>query len=933
MMRAETFELIPYGISTDEKKRVEILAEALSSLLNDRKNEFIFLLLKEKNEVRFLFTIREGSHLKQILKGVYPEAIVRDVDGFQLPKFDYGYTLFAYPSDNYPLPDVTELKSNIISRILDVMRGSEKGAFVVILAKPIGHYKADNIALAERRDRVYHGRRDSFYNPLAQGIVEKGRRGVFGVKVVVASEDENLAKNIASCFSISGEFASLKVRKINKRKVTRLSVPKIKMTAYELAPLIHIPSGPHPLVRASYIPPLELPIGTVREELIDPFSSTPWEAYPLAALPTGDRELMVYQSKEGHKKHTLVLGTTGSGKTSLLSKIVSEMVEHFGGLYFVIFPKRGDAAKMVAQFMAKFGERWCMDHVVAIDFRNTFFKGNIMRIPPEAKRNEEMFERAVSYVKTSIKSFFTVERGAMQGVHAPNVSMLIDAITDYLFRYKFDRERWNPNQITLLDFISILDQLSQKIIPVDLMGRVSSRKVPYKDQNIYTIFKTIVLERKETIVSVMNRLHRFLDSPEVRAMSISKEEGFDLFNMASISKPFVFIFDLGQIPDFEVKRAITIALVLLMRDLLLGRDYSIARRLNVPPPDITMVIDEFSEVADIDVFPWLLAEARGLGGALVLSQQFLEQVGSSRILDELQDNVNTYIILRTGSPSNLKCLKYPEEDYNKITHLLPQYHALYVIRWAREQIPPLLGKVLPPEAIELFKNQTELEKLYEDFLLKCREKWGLYPPKTEEVTVVRLSDYVLMALGSEEEMNFDGIKSRLSSLGWIGKDADLTNTLERLYKEGLITLKSKGKEKVWKISDKGRSVMASLTVSGAIRKAGGIEHRLLLDRALKLLTSKGYILKESPEQVIGEAQPDLVMVKDGEEVAVEVEISLAHPKQIVRNALKNMEVGRKVIFVVKDEKGKKKLIDILKVYGLDEKVDIMCLELGDYNKT
>ena len=109
--------------------------------------------------------------------------------------------------------------------------------------------------------------------------------------------------------------------------------------------------------------------------------------------------------------------------------------------------------------------------------------------------------------------------------------------------------------------------------------------------------------------------------------------------------------------------------------------------------------------------------------------------------------------------------------------------------------------------------------------------------------------------------------------------------------------------------------LLGLAEQGSAR-AGGELHMKLARAYAEKLRKNGCAVIFLP-QLGKEEQPDMIAFRratDGwEEIAVEVETRADHPEQVLRNYKKNVHAGRRVVFVVPNEKVAKRIRRILKV--------------------
>ncbi len=233
---------------------------------------------------------------------------------------------------------------------------------------------------------------------------------------------------------------------------------------------------------------------------------------------------------------------------------------------------------------------------------------------------------------------------------------------------------------------------------------------------------------------------------------------------------------------------------------------------------------------------------------------------------------------------------------------------------------------VPPFEISTLKPPTKKHNFTEGLINMMRRLYSVpkLPQQTSSKSELgRAIIELLRTVHSLEDKGEETTRSNISKSVSV-PGSKLSEQLDIAQSKGLIERivkkEGKGRPKVLtKLTEKGLNAIGIGVSSGSSSKAGGELHRALLFKAKEWLEGQGYYVK-IPEQAGRAEQPDMLAypkVSDGlgSEIAVEIETSVNHPEQVVRNYEKNAKLGRFVIFVVPDEEVENKIEECLKNFG------------------
>lgn len=890
------------------KRRAKILAGQLRALSSKENKKYIFgLEYHKRGDEIFIYLIANNENALNLLinafQFTYPDAMIEFMGQGHLEideSLEHVYSL-KLKDWRKPIPfvyDTTFGRPDFGRALTDLMGALPSDIVVQILFKPAGTWERSvegyylNI-LRRKRGIILSNpnREDYIYRDLAEAVMKKAGEGGFEVTIRIAASQEDDAKSIVNFFAgVRWEWGGLvKVKSSFDKLVKRSLTETTRLSAGELANFIVLPYGVSPFIRSSFIPPVKPPIAVIKK-FFGP-SEIPGESSPIIYV----NGLEVHLKVKDLLRHMLITGTSGAGKTTYMSWLITSMLEHVGGVFIILSPKKGEARNILGYIKTVMGEEWTKKHVIVIDFKHSFLKYNLFRVPPEFFIDEAERDRVMSNALAELKNFFFESRGQKMEETAPNVAILLQAASRYLFTSKIDLSNPDRDQITILDLLKVLSQFKEGEVPLDAdplvktMMRDISGKIP-----------------TSTIMAMYNRLFKFLLETPLRAMTAYRgPDVLDIPEMLKRSKPMVLLLDLGEFTEIEMKRNLMIAMILIVTKAIIMRPE--------PNPPVWLFVDEFREVADIGMFKWILAEARSLGMGLFLGLQFPEQITKHSLFLEVIGNTNTMVFFKTKMKPNIDSLRMSDRDYNEIVPRIPLYHALFLLGTGEEVITPFIVKTPPPP--DFYEIS---EKEYEEFVKECAKIWHLEKPRlpdlVEEIESQSVDEVILEIMRDGKKRSIEQIHEILKKRGIAVSEMELVDTLERMG--DLIERIEKGKKILYKIKK------VEAPSAGPTLKGGGEKHRVLAQKVHRYFMEDGYRVTY-PKQIANERQPDLIAKRGEEELAIEIEATLKHPKQVVKNFRKNKKLGYRVVFVVPDNL-EAKLRNIMRAAGVsDDEYDVL----------
>ncbi len=583
----------------------------------------------------------------------------------------------------------------------------------------------------------------------------------------------------------------------------------------------------------------------------------------------------VFVKNDDLYRHQLVIGGTGSGKSTL---ITNEILDAFRqGLCVWILDPHGDLAYDIVE--AIYPED--LGRVLLFDLLKVGFSLNPFELPgyQDLTQREIIVERMIGEIVGFMKKMYgekywgpslnRIFQGALRRLYrkddSPTFEEMLDLVTENL-----DKEEYK-------DFYDDLDRLPK--------GRTDS---------------------------VINKLEPFVKNDLLRKIFCQKVSTIDVEKLMKPNTLVIWRLPKGELSELN---AGLIGSALITKIWL-----NIVSKIREDRKPVFLAIDEFQNFAHLETLGDLITEGRKYKIGLLLAHQHTKQV-PEKLLGDILGNTATKVIFRVGqSDAGIIANTFDFRNRAKVLRVLtslPDGKAVVKMRsgFGERPIPPFEISTLKPPT----KKHSFTEKLLE------RMRWLYSAPVLPQQTsfksdvgkeIIELLKIVHCMEDEGKETTRTNISRSMSIPG-----SKLSEQLDRAQSMGLVERivkkEGKGRPKILtNLTDKGRKTIGIGISSGSSSKAGGELHRALLFKTKEWLERQGYHVK-IPEQGGRMEQPDMIAKPaDGErEIAIEVETSANHPEQIIKNYEKNVKAGRFVVFVVPDKEVESKVKECLKNIG------------------
>ena len=361
----------------------------------------------------------------------------------------------------------------------------------------------------------------------------------------------------------------------------------------------------------------------------------------------GETETIIGQTLEERRRHTYMIGATGTGKTTLLLQMIYQDMEKGKGL--AVIDPHGDLSKRLLEVLPK-------DRIKDVVYFNPYDIEypvclNFLELPKNISPVEK--EREKEFLTSSLISVFHKLYDARYS--GPRMEHILrNVILTAL-------ELEEPTLFTIYKLLT--DTKYRKQVTNGLTDEVLKTfwKNEFGAQGSY--------QRAEQISPITNKLGRFLTTTLTRNILNQHATKLDFSEIMDNKK--ILLCDLSKGKIGEDNSFFLGSLIIAKLEL------AAFRRINVPEKDrvdFFLYVDEFQNFATV-AFAQVLSEARKYRLSAILAHQNTVQLEND-LLDTIIGNSGTIISFRTSSPkdeSKIAPIFAPQVESGQIANL-PSYH-------------------------------------------------------------------------------------------------------------------------------------------------------------------------------------------------------------------------------------------------------------------
>jgi len=310
---------------------------------------------------------------------------------------------------------------------------------------------------------------------------------------------------------------------------------------------------------------------------------------------------------EDFYRHVYIVGATGSGKSTTITKLVVEL--------------RKSTNKRKAQVVIDPNHDLARDLSIYADY---YFDASIPNFSINPLQLPRVFENREDNISLGVSIALAILEKLLGLVEtAVNVKYIFQVLLSKLYE-KTD----NP---TLSDIYELVLALRNEELDLDVNDEVFEKEVEALQQM-----------PAQSFISLLSRLKSFVENRVLNAVTSTSTINWDEI----LKDNTLVLFDankgkLGEIPSYLVQASVMTSLFywILQRSL----------KTNDRMPVLTY-IDEFQNIAYLPYIKEILAEARKYGMHLIMANQNLAQLEEAGVLEHVLSNTNVKFIMAQSSP-------------------------------------------------------------------------------------------------------------------------------------------------------------------------------------------------------------------------------------------------------------------------------------------
>ncbi|WP_230951066.1 ATP-binding protein [Sulfolobus acidocaldarius] len=554
-------------------------------------------------------------------------------------------------------------------------------------------------------------------------------------------------------------------------------------------------------------------------------------------------------------RHIYIVGATGSGKSTTITKLVVEMkkLTNKKKAQVVIDPNH-DLVRDLSIYA---------DYYFDATIPN--FSVNPLQLPMVFENREDNISLGVSIALAILEKLLGLVETAV------NVKYIFQVLLSKLYE--------KTDSPTLSDIYELVLALRNEELDLDVNDEIFEKEVEALQQM-----------PAQSFISLLSRLKPFVENRVLNAVTSTSTINWDEI----LKDNTLVLFDtnkgkLGEIPSYLVQASIITSLFYWV----LQRSLKSTDRM-----PILTYIDEFQNVAHLPYIKEILAEARKYGMHLIMANQNLAQLEEAGVLEHVLSNTNVKFVMAQSSPRGqelaVKLDKVFSDELQEVVPNLSVGEAVVFMR-ARpgEKTAPV--KVLVDKVSDVGNEETAKQ-----LAIKTAEKFTPKETKKKDTKAMLnpilrycempkpLEQYVLYYIWKSDRHS--AFQADLLKDSGIDRDR-LRSIIAQLQQDGYITTEKIGNKLKLQYN------------RGLFRLKGIIENEEGRKIAMKVMVrymSQGYTVTRGKQE--GDIRPDLVAFAIdkstfrphyNEAIAIEIESPNeieVHPEQVRRNMMKYIPI-------------------------------------------
>jgi len=413
------------------------------------------------------------------------------------------------------------------------------------------------------------------------------------------------------------------------------------------------------------------------------------------------RENVIGVGPEDLSRHMYILGSTGSGKSTLIRNLYKhlENANRFDTLSnsLIYIDVKGEDSKLFLRQCEK--SSLDNDLVTYLDINKVNFGINLLELPKyEEKDRDVVVSRTVGHILEMFKEFYSQQQTFVQ----------LERILRLLLHYLYS----NTDTPTLLDLYEIISRLQRG-------GRNELQEILryYKKtagSEMKTALDSVSSLAKDSWISLFNRIEPFATDNYLKKKFSVSHTTLDFEKMLIPGNITIFRISDTDTPKHVHGMAI-MAVVMKIWFAIQNR----ASKVDAEKRTLVVLsLDEFQKIKDLSILATILSQARAYNFGLILSHQNLAQI-SSDLVETIVGNTATQIYGRVSGidASRIARIVDPYFSDGLTNQITAQPDFVFTAKarptHGQEQSLPIqfLAMMPPPLIIDMSEMETVVEKM------------------------------------------------------------------------------------------------------------------------------------------------------------------------------------------------------------------------------
>lgn len=695
------FVMLQVAVPRDNEIKIDAAEQMIASLYSVKsgggflgflksQDHFTFEIAALPEDIRFYIScpLRLRDLVEKQIHGAYPGAEVKEVDEYNIFTED-GKVAFAQlnlkKASYLPIKVYKDLATDSLSSLtsaLAKMQPGEGAAIQILLTPAENKWRVEGkrfVSKAKEAELSQDAPRKVADAKTLDAVDNKCGKAGFTtiVRIVTVAPTKEEAKmhldNIKGAFEqFSSDWNSFTRHNIRFKKSFMTDFiyryqpmwgPKSVLNSEELATIFHFPNKTVETPHIFWLNAKRAPAP----------AQIPMEGLYLGRSVYRGIERPIFQSEDDRRRHTYIIGRTGTGKTELLKMMVMQDIKAGKGVAFI--DPHGDAAEdIITQIPASRAE-----DVI-------YFDPSDYDRPIGLNMLEAYTEQQRHFVATHII-------GLMYKLYDPHQTGIIGPRFEHAIRNAMLTVMSEPGNT----FVEVVRVLTDSSFVQELLPKVDDPIIRryWTDQ----IAQTADFHKSEVLDYIVSKFGRFVTNKMIRNIIGQSKSSFDLRTIMDEKRILVVNLSKGKLGE---ENSNFLGLVLVPKLLVAAMS-----RQDVPEeqrPDFYLYVDEFQNFAT-ETFADILSEARKFRLNLIVANQFIGQI-EEEVKNAVFGNVGTIVAFRVG----VNDANYLQHEYQPT---FSEPDLLNIERFNTYVKTIVHNEPVPPFSMDTTRDLTKVERNYQ----------------------------------------------------------------------------------------------------------------------------------------------------------------------------------------------------------------------------